>query len=245
MAVEGSFDDAGYAGNKVLRALPTDSRQRLLSVAQPVHLGSGDMVYWATEPIEHVLFPLDGVISIVSALHEGTISEVGTIGREGMVGVSVILGLDRAFMGAMSQVPGLSLRVPASSLTHELAQSGEARMVFNRYVSAFLTHISQTAACNMIHSANQRLAAWLLATHTRVRQDRFQLTHELLSVMLGVRRATVSELAANLQERGIIQYHRGVMTVTDRSALEEESCECLFTVIEEYNRMLPGDSPTL
>jgi CRP-like cAMP-binding protein len=240
MAGEDLIHEARYTGNKVLSALPPDSRNRLLDAGQTVRLGSGEMVHWAAEPIQHVLFPIDGVISLISALREGTISEVGTIGREGMVGIAVVLGLERANMGAMSQVPGTSISVPVAAIRQELASSEVVRGLFNRYLYALLAHISQTAACNMVHSANQRLAAWLLATHERVKHDRFHLTHELLAVMLGVRRATVSELAGSLQDRGLIQYHRGVITVTDRKGLEQEACECFFTVAEEYNRMLAG-----
>ena len=226
------------SGNKILNALPYASRRRLLASAQTVRLGSGDMVHWAGDPIEFVLFPVDGVISIISAMREGTMSEVSTIGREGMVGASVFLGVDLPVMGAMSQVPGTSIRIPAVAFMQEVAGNEQVRAVLNRYIHALVTHIAQTAACNTVHSAAQRLAGWLLATHERVRQDTFYLTHELLSVMLGVRRATVSELAADLQERGIIQYHRGVITVTNRPGLEAESCECFFFVADEYNRML-------
>jgi CRP-like cAMP-binding protein len=189
--------------------------------------------------IEEVYFPLNCVLSSVAEGASGEVVEVATIGREGMAGIAIYLGVDvTSTLETFTQVGGEALSMHAHQFRAHLAQEARLGQIMGCYTQALLTQISQASACNRMHPAQERCARWLLMTHDRVVRDEFELTHEFLAQMLGTRRATVSEVAAALQREGIIRYARGTMTIVDRQALEERSCECYRIIRDEYTRLL-------
>jgi len=163
--------------------------------------------------------------------------EVGTVGNEGMIGLPVFLGSDTTPGLAFSQVPGQAYRMPTATFRQFLQASSRLTTVLRRYTQAIMIQISQGTGCNRAHSNEQRCARWLLQTHDRVGADEFVLTQEFLAQMLGVRRATVSEVASGLQENGLIEYTRGHIHIVDRARLEATSCGCYQTIRDEYDRM--------
>jgi CRP-like cAMP-binding protein len=171
-------------------------------------------------------------------MEDGRIAEVGTIGNEGMAGLPVFLGAETTPTLAFQQVPGEALRMRVDAFREEVRNDGALTRVLHRYTQALLTQVAQAAACNRLHSIGQRCACWLLMTQDRVGTDEFELTHEFLGQMLGVRRATVTEVAGTLQEAGLITYSRGKITVLDCQGLEAASCECYQVIREEFNRLL-------
>jgi CRP-like cAMP-binding protein len=184
------------------------------------------------EVVDAVYFPLDGVVSLVTPLEDGAIVEVATIGNEGLVGVPVVLGGSLA-VRAISQVAGRSLTMSASDFLDEMANSQPVSRLVQNYVQALFGQISQAAACNRLHSSEERLSRWLLMSHDRVGKDEFIITQEFLGQMLGARRATVTLAAGILQRAGLIRYHRGHIEIVDRDGLEDVSCECYRVIRSE------------
>lgn len=189
------------------------------------------------EPIETVFFPLDAVASIVGATIGGTV-EVATVGREGVVGITTVLGGPPMPNRTFVQVPGMVRPVPAARLAATMEAHPGLRRLMLRYVQALLAQFAQSVACNRLHALEERCARWLLMTHDRVGRDSFALTHEFLAEMLGVRRPSVSIAAKTLQDAGCIRYSRGRVEVLDRHALEQVSCECYAVVRRQYDRLL-------
>lgn len=189
--------------------------------------------------------PLSRVLSMVAVGAGGEAVEVATVGNEGMAGLTVFLGVDRsATLETFAQVAGDALVMRARDFRAHLKDSARLVQIMGAYTQALLTQISQASACNRMHPAEERLARWILMTHDRVGRDEFGLTHEFAAQMLGVRRATVSEIAAALQSAKIIRYTRGTITILDRAALEEHSCECYRIIRNEYARLLSRSSST-
>src|SRR5579864_5222152 len=170
----------------------------------------------------------------------GEAAEVGTIGNEGVVGLPLLLGDDRAPTSVYVQVPGVGLRMRAAQFRKQLAHSASMRAVMLRYVHALFNQVAQSAACNHFHSIDQRCARWLLMTHDRMHSDQFLLTQEFLAMMLGVQRTGVSVAASTLQRAGLIRYRRGNVTIIDRRGLIRRSCECYGVSKREFDRLL-GD----
>jgi CRP-like cAMP-binding protein len=224
--------------NRLIMALPSGDRKRLLEALQPVSLTVGQSLYEAREPITFVYFPLSGVHSIVSRRTEGDAVEVAAVGNEGMVGIPVFLGGTSTPDEAFCQVPGDLLRMRAARFREEVHRSLALRSVMLRYTQAFIHQIAQHAACDRLHSIVQRCARWLLMTHDRVGVDEFVLTQEALAQMLGVRRATVTIAAGMLQHAGLIRYTRGHITIVDLKKLERASCDCYRVIRREYTRLL-------
>lgn len=192
--------------------------------------------------IPFVYFPITGVISVLATTQNGTAVEIGTVGNEGMAGLPAFLGATRSPGQAFQQIAGESYRLEADAL-HEHTANGEAlTKILRRYTQAFFVQVAQSAACNRLHPAEERLARWLLTCQDRVGSPDFDLTHEFLGQMLGVRRATVTVIAGMLQEAGIIRYRRGRVSIVDRERLEEASCECYSIVRAEYEDFLGGRS---
>ena len=184
--------------------------------------------------IRHVYFPITGVISVLATMRNGAAVEIGTVGNEGMAGLPAFLGATRSPGQAVQQIPGDSYQLAVDDLHEHIAGGGELAGVLQRYTQAFFIQVAQSAACNRLHPAEERLARWLLTCQDRVGSAEFHLTHEFLGQMLGVRRATVTVIAGVLQEAGIIRYRRGHVTVVNRERLEEASCECYAIVNEEF-----------
>jgi CRP-like cAMP-binding protein len=184
-----------------------------------------------------VYFPLNGVISLVTPLEDGAIVEVATVGNEGVVGVPLVLG-GSLTVRAISQVAGWVLRMDAASFLQEMARPGPMRELTDDYLQALFGQISQAAACNRLHTNEERLSRWLLMSHDRVGVDEFAITHEFLGQMLGSRRATVTLSAGILQAAGLIKYHRGLVNIVDRHGLEQVACECYGVIRDELGSVL-------
>jgi CRP-like cAMP-binding protein len=203
-----------------------------------VELPLGTSLYEPYVPLEHVYFPEDGVASLLTQLDDGIETEVATVGREGMVGLPAFFGVESVPGRAIWQVSGKALMLPTKVLRRETRQGGALNDVLRLYAQGLFTQISQSASCNRRHEIVQRCSRWLLMTHDRVNGDEFELTHQFLSKMLGVRRAGVSVAAGILQKADLIKYSRGRITILDREGLEAISCECYRIVREEFDRLL-------
>jgi len=226
---------APYA-NRLLALLPAGDQQRLLPKLELVPLNYRSVLFRALAPLDYAYFPNNGVVSLVSHMQDGTGIEVATIGREGMLGGPLVLGVNAMPAQAIVQVPGEALRLSAAALRTEVSRDCPLRQVLLLYLSAFLAQVSQGVACNGLHPVRQRCCRWLLTTHDRVRDDDFPMTHEFLAEMLGVRRSSVTEVLRPLQSKRLIRYSRGWITILDRTGLEAAACECYHSIQEEFAR---------
>lgn len=209
--------------NLLVGAMPDAVRARI--AFERIELQPEQTIYAPNAPITHYLFPSSGILSLVKELDGDTI-EVGTVGHEGMIGVAALLGVRVVTMRVFAQSPAVIDRVGVDDLDAVLADSPETRSLLLRYVNAFHEEVSQSVACNRLHSLEERCARWLLITHDRTGSNVMPLKQRFLSYMLGVHRPAVSLAASALQRAGIISYRRGIITVLDRAALEEASCSC-------------------
>lgn len=234
------------ARNRLLAMLSDEERARLAPEFETLSLELKHHVYRENEPIEHVYFPLTGVVSLISYMEDGRGIEVATIGNEGMVGLPVFLQASvTSAHRAFSQIPGQSLRMPSARFAALVAatNNGGLHRAMHRYTQALMSMIARAVACNAVHPIEQRASRWLLITHDRIDGDEFLLTQEFLGQMLGVSRASVNEVARQLQDLGAIDYSRGRITVLDRRTLEARSCECYRVIRTEFDRLLgPPDA---
>ncbi len=228
-----------HRGNAILNALPAADRDRLIAEMTLIPLKIKTILFDAGEIITHVYFPTSGVISLVTPLEEGSIVEVATIGNEGIVGVPLQPRGSLA-VRAISQVAGSVLRMDAAMFLEE-SEHGPLRDLVRNYTLALFGQISQAAACNRLHSSEERLSRWLLMSRDRVGRDDFRITHDFLGQMLGSRRATVSLSAGLLQAAGLIRYSRGRVVIRNRAGLEAASCEC-YGVIRRLFDTPPPDA---
>jgi CRP-like cAMP-binding protein len=224
--------------NRLLGLLPAKDYRRLRPHLQRIPLDYRQSLYRSNKPIEFVYFIETGVGSLVNTMKNGDAAEVGTIGNEGVVGLPVLMGDDRAPTGVYVQVPGTGLRMKATLFKRELARSPSMQIVMYRYAHAFFNQVAQSAACNHFHSLQQRCCRWLLMTHDRMHSDEFLLTQEFLAMMLGVQRTGVTAAAGALQRAGFIRYARGKVTMIDRRGLIQRSCECYGVSKREFDRLL-------
>jgi CRP-like cAMP-binding protein len=225
-------------GNRLLGLLSAKDYERLRPHLHHVRMEYRQSLYRAHKPIEFVYFIETGVGSLVNTMRNGDASEVGTIGNEGIVGLPLLLGDDRAPTSVYVQVPGAGWRMKAALFTKELARSASMQAVMLLYAHAFFNQVAQSAACNQFHSLEQRCCRWLLMTHDRMQSDEFLLTQEFLAMMLGVQRTGVSAAAGALQRAGLIRYRRGTVTILDRRELQRRSCECYGLSAREFDRLL-------
>ena len=216
----------GQIANSLLAALPRQDYQGLLAELEPVTLTYGETLYQPGERIRHVYFPSDSHVSLLVLVAGNKALEVALVGREGMVGMPLAMGVDDSPVRALVQGTGTALRMKAGPFRDALAACPPLQRELYRYAYDKLAQARQTAACNRFHQVEGRLACWLLMTRDRVRSDRFHLTHEFLADMLGVRRAGVTNAATDLQRRNLISYHRGDITIVDRKGLAAASCPC-------------------
>jgi CRP-like cAMP-binding protein len=223
--------------NKILAALPSEEYDRLLPHLTPVSLHSGDTLYKTQDRIKHVYFVNGAVVSLVTHMEEGTSVEVGLVGNEGMVGLSIVMGDDISQNHAIVQIPDGAMRMETGKFREALKRGGQLQSLLLRYSLVLLKQVSQTAACNRNHNLGERLARWLLLCHDRVGVNEIRLTQEFLAQMLGTRRSRVSEAAIILQSAGLIRYSRGIIIILDREGLEEFVCECYQVVKAEFNRL--------
>ena len=227
--------------NRLLAALPQDEYERLVANMETVSLKFKQSVYEPNEPIEYVYFVKNGVISLLNVMEDGREVEVATVGNEGMVGLPVFLGADKIPGRAFSQIPGDARRMKANVFKDIVSPGSPLHDLLQRYTQALFNQIAQAAACNSLHSVEERMCRWLLMTQDRVEEDEFPLTQEFLSQMLGVRRPTVSMTASILQKAGLIRYSRGDITILDREGLEASSCECYGIIKVDFERLFNGD----
>ncbi|MGD0493716.1 MAG: Crp/Fnr family transcriptional regulator [Steroidobacteraceae bacterium] len=223
-------------GNQVLASIAAKDYGRLDQL-EPVLLRFGQILYEAGGRIGHVYFPIDSLISLLTAVDKRRTLEVGMVGNEGMTGMPFILGMGVSGVRALVQGAGRALRMPAAPFRIEFDRNQALRQALFRYTYALMAQISQTAACNRFHEAEERLARWLLMTRDRVASDEFPLTHEFLAHMLGLRREGVTEAASALKRRGLIDYRRGKIQILDVKGLRASSCSCYQTVKTVYDRI--------
>jgi CRP-like cAMP-binding protein len=212
--------------NRLLAALPADDLARLRPRFEAVELPFRQVLHEPGKPITSVYFPETGWVSMLAYMEDGDAAEVGLVGNDGMVGLPVLLGGDSDDLEAMVQAPGTALRMDTAALREELGRIPTLRTFLLRYALVHHGQVARTAACNGRHHIDQRLARWLLMAHDRARTDEFPMTHEFLSMMLGVRRAGISTAANTFQKASFIRYERGCIEVTDRPGLESVACEC-------------------
>jgi len=227
--------------NLLLRAASGTDRDVLLDGARVLSLDRGQVLWEPGQPIRRVYFPLSGVVSLVTALSDGDMVEMATVGREGIVGLQVFLGSPiMSNVRAFNQIPGKAVAVDADAFRERTAIPGPLREMFERYSLACLVRAAQEVACNRLHALEERCARWLLTTQDQVERDAFGLTQEFLAEMLGVRRASVTAAAGALQRAGLIRYRRGWIEIHDRTGLEKASCECYETIRAEFDEFLRG-----
>lgn len=222
--------------NRILAALPAESLGRMIEHLEPVALEPRKPLFQPHQPIEHVYFPLSGVISLLSIADDSGI-EIATVGNEGLAGVGAFLGRPVMPWRAIVQIPGHALRMPVAQFRRDVDRDPALRARLGHYTQAMLINVAQSAACNRLHPVDERCARWLLASHDRVDSDTFPVTQEFLSQMLGVRRASVTVAAGILQRAGTIRYARGKVRILDRPALEAAACECYHVTRRAYEQL--------
>lgn len=224
--------------NNLLAALPPNDYQRIASALDVVPLKLKEFLHKPGEPIKHVYFPGGGFASLVTVLEDGSMVEVATIGREGLLGVSVVLNGDPSPSAAMVQAEtDICYRMAVDAFRGEMDRHGPFHHLMSRYAQALSGFIMQSTACNAVHSVEQRLSRWLLMAHDRIGREDFPLTQEFVAMMLGTSRPTVTVVAGTLQKAGLIAYHRGRVTIVDREKLEAASCECYRTATNLLKRV--------
>jgi CRP-like cAMP-binding protein len=224
--------------NRLLASLPQDVLTKLQPKLGRCDLTMRQRIYRPEDPIEAVYFPESGMFSLVAGLEDGTQAEVGVIGREGILGMSLLSGIDTPFIEAMVQMPGMALRMAVGDFQHEMQANAPFRTLMLRYNEALQAQIMQTAACNGRHALEQRFARWLLMAHDRADGDALPLTQEFMAMMLAVRRPSITVTAGILQRAGLIRYAAGRVTVADRASLEAASCECYGVVRRRFTTLL-------
>jgi len=233
--------EALHTQNRLLAALSPDELSRLTpSLTIKIPLAQGDILEPRHHPANFVYFPWDGVCSLTSVMLDGRLVEVGTIGNEGMVGMTAYFGMQVDDLETLVQVEGSGASVMrVGSFVAEMERRGALYQLVRRYSQALLVLMTRSVACNALHDVNARCARWLLMTHDRVSQDEIALTHEYLASMLGVRRPTVTLVLKALQRKGAIRSSRGRITVLKRETLQRLSCECYPAVRQAFDRLVP------
>ena len=235
----GKSNSESRVENTLLARLPPAERYRLLPYLEPVNLHFGEVLVEFDYLIEDVYFLETAVTSTVVRTPHGDTLEVGIMGAEGFVGLSLVYGVSRSNATVIAQIPGRALRMKAADFNRQVKSAGGLCLdLLLRYANFFQVMVQQHAACNASHSIEERMCRWILLTHDRAATDTFALTHEHLSLMLGARRASVTSIAHKLKEAGIISYTRGKLTVTDRPRLEACSCECYGLIKAQTTRTL-------
>jgi CRP-like cAMP-binding protein len=224
--------------NLLIRRLPREARERLLDICEPIHLVRGEVLGDQGTPARNVYFPTDSYISVETSIDGKPVLEVGMVGREGMLGAHLALGMVNESLHSLVQGSGLAWRIPTRPFRRELARSVALKYVLNRYIYVLMAQMASSAACLRFHLIGPRLARWLLMSHDRAHSDNFFATQPFLAHMLGVRRAAISAAANELRRRNVIDYSRGDITVLNRAALEAASCGCYVTECHTYSRSI-------
>jgi CRP-like cAMP-binding protein len=222
----------------LIELLPAGDRRRLLGTAEQVELGQSDVLGEAGKPIRYVYFPVDGFISLVTCIDGKPVLEVGMIGREGLLGAQAVLGVFTQPLHALVQGSGVAWRMPIRAFRSELDRSIPMQRLLARYVYVLMTQLASSAACTRFHQIDARLGRWLLMMQDRAHGDTFGVTHEFLAYMLGVRRVGITIAAVDLQKNGLIEYHRGRVTVLNRKGLMAAACSCYRDDNQIYARIM-------
>ena len=225
--------------NHLLAALPADEWERLLPKMELWPMPLGHVLYESGSKMPYVYFPTTSIISLLYVMEDGASAEIAIVGREGIVGISLLMGGETTPSRGIVQSAGSAYRVEAGFLNEEFLRAGSLHSLLLRYTQALITQMAQTAVCNRYHSVEQQLCRWLLMSLDRLPSNELTMTQELIANMLGVRRGGVTESAGKLQTLGLINYNRGHIRVLDRPALEGHACECYSVVKKEFDRLLP------
>lgn len=225
--------------NRLLKALPAEALALIEPQLAPVSMLRGDVLFEASDPIEHVYFPQSGVVSLVALMRDGASVEAATIGREGAVGILTDAGARHASTRGVVQIPGRARRIEVARFRAALERSPAIAELVDKYTEALLAQILQTVACNALHSVEQRFCRWLLTCRDRTGSDVVPLTQEAVAEMLGVQRTTVTAAARNLHDQGLIRYRRGLIECIDVAGLHGSACECYCVVRARFEQLLP------
>lgn len=225
--------------NRILAGLDDADLERLSERLEPCALEQGQVLFELNETIRHVHLPVSGLASLIMGTKNGSTAEVAMVGNEGMIGLPIALGSNVAPINCVVQVPGRGYRMSAAAMREEVARSEMLSRRLHLYAHTLFVQAAQSVVCMAHHSVMQRCARWLLMTRDRVQSDDFSLTQECLAQMLGVRRASVSTAAAQLQAAQLIRYRRGQIAIVDRQRLEQHACECYRIIDAETRRLLP------
>lgn len=234
--------NAAQAVNRLIDGLPHKVRDRILKDCELIDLTFGQVLCERDRPLRHVYFPLTGFVSLVAEVTGHPALEMGLIGNEGVLGATLVLGVNSGRLRGVVQGSGTALRLSAARFRRQLRQSPALRRTLKRYLFVLLAQLAQAGACTRFHEIDARLARWLLLTHDRAQADGFYLTHLYLANMLGVRRSAVTIAAGALQRKNLIRYSRGHIRIVNRPGLEAMSCECYQAVIDDYRQQFPRDS---
>ncbi len=226
--------------NHLLASLPPTELARWAPLLQATEMPLGQVLYESGCTLEHVYFPTTAIVSLLYVMENGASAEIAIVGNEGLVGISLFMGGGSTPSRAVVQSAGQGLRLPAQAMKDEFNRAGPVMHLMLRYTQALITQMAQTAVCNRHHTLDQQLCRWLLLSLDRLPGTELQMTQELIANMLGVRREGVTAAAHSLQQAGLIRYARGRISVLDRPALEQRTCECYAVVKREYDRLLPG-----
>ena len=231
-------EGASAPGNRLLAAIPRADRTAILAMCDSAHLTFGATLAEPEATIRHVYFPVSSYISLITPKDASASLEVGLVGNEGMLGITLALGIATSPLKGLVQGEGAALRMSAADFRQALQESAGFSRALNAYLYVLMGQIAQSAACGRFHRLEARLARWILMTHDRAGANTFRITHEFLAHMLGVRRPGVSEAAGLLQKRQFIHYRHGIMQVLDRQGLERTTCACYGTVNRLYSKHL-------
>lgn len=232
------FAASALEANAILRHTRGAEVAAILGGAELVEMPARHVIYNSGETINDVFFPLDCVLSVVTQMEGGEAIEVGTVGREGMSGIPLLMGGTTTANDCYCQVPGRSIKIPVAHFRHMQETDAEFRALLNRYLQAYVNFLGQLTGCNRLHSVYERCARWLLLSHDRVGKDDIALTHEYLAMMLGSRRSGVTIALAALQNAGFIRYTHGHITIVNREGLEATTCECYAVAQEQFGGLL-------
>jgi CRP-like cAMP-binding protein len=224
--------------NHLLAALSAEEFGRLEPDLELVSLALGKVIYESGDKMTHVYFPTTAIISMLYIMENSATAEIGIAGNNGLIGSPLFMGSESTSSRAVVQSTGEAIRIKAKPLQTEFDRGGLFQKLLLRYTQSLMTQISQTAVCNRLHNVDQQLCRWLLINHDQLETDKLIMTQELIANMLGVRREGVTIAAKKLQEKGLIKYARGTITMLDRKGLEQAVCECYQIVMDEYERLL-------
>jgi len=221
--------------SRLLASLPSNEYRRLLPQLKPISLSFGDVLYDPGDTISYVYFPNDSIVSLLSTLNGRASVEIGMIGNEGMVGISLLMGVNRAPTRALVHAPGSAMRMPSIAVQQEVQRMGDLYHLLQRYTYSLLTQVCYLSTCNRFHPIDSRLARWLLMSHDRSGSNELRLTQEFMAEMLGGRREGVNKAIGTMQRNGIIEYSRGQLKILDSPALQRVSCVCYGLIKTQYD----------